>query len=82
MSSTKKIKIKNKVICNAAIGNSWSYVAIVAWDWRGTLVFALSKKVETAIILVQAEMEAINWATLQVVSHSVESAIVESDAKI
>ena len=81
MSSQKKKKKKN-IICNAAIGNIWSYVAIVAWDWRGTLVFALSKKVETAIILVQAEVEAINWATLQVVSHSIESAIVESDAKI
>ena len=34
------------------------------------------------IIPIQAEAEAINWATLQVVSHSIESAIVESDAKI
>ena len=40
-------KKKKKVICNAVIGNSWSYVAIVFWDWRGTLVFAFSIRVET-----------------------------------
>ena len=32
------------------------------WRWRGVLVFAMTKRVET-IIPPQAEAETINWAT-------------------
>ena len=48
--------------CDSAIGENNSYIAIVARDWRGALVFALSKRVETNVP-VQVEAEAINWAT-------------------
>uniref|UniRef100_A0A7N2RE27 RNase H type-1 domain-containing protein n=1 Tax=Quercus lobata TaxID=97700 RepID=A0A7N2RE27_QUELO len=51
-----------KVNCDSAIGENNSYIAIVARDWRGALVFALSKRVETNVP-VQVEAEAINWAT-------------------
>ena len=37
-------------------------MAIVARNWRGILVFAMTKWVET-IIPLQAEAETINWAT-------------------
>ena len=40
-------------------GNHYPFIAIVARDKRGTLVFALSKRVEITI-LVQAKAEAIN----------------------
>ena len=40
------------------------------------------KKMWKLFIPVQAEAEGINWATLQVVSHGIESVIVKSDAKI
>ncbi|KAL0006012.1 hypothetical protein SO802_013573 [Lithocarpus litseifolius] len=33
-----------KINCDAAIGQDRAYVAIVARDWKGALVFALSKK--------------------------------------
>ena len=51
-----------KVNYDAAIGEKNSYIAIVARDWRGAIVFTLSKRAETTVP-VQAEAEAINWAT-------------------
>ena len=53
-----------KINCNAAVSQNRPYVAIVARDWRVTLVFAISKRVET-IIPLQSEAEAIYWATQQ-----------------
>ena len=53
-----------KLNCDAAVNQNRPYVAIVARDWRVTLVFAMSKRVET-IIPLQADAEAINWATQQ-----------------
>ena len=51
-----------KINCDAAVGSDKSFIAIVARDWRGELVFAYTKQVETNVP-VQAEAEAINWAS-------------------
>ncbi len=51
-----------KFNCDAAVGLSYSSIAVVARDWRGKVVLALSKKVNTTIPL-QVEAEAILWAT-------------------
>lgn len=47
-----------------------SYNAIVAKDWRGTLVFTLIKQVEINIPI-QAKVEIFNWATQELVSHNI-----------
>ena len=39
-------------------------IAARNWRWRGVLVFAMTKRVET-IIPLQSEAEAIYWATQQ-----------------
>lgn len=70
-----------KINCDAAVSQNISYVAIVARDWRGKMVFAMTKRVETTIP-VQAEAEAINWATQQALCLGTRHVIVESDAKI
>ena len=54
--------MKSKINCDAAVGSDKSFIAIVARDWRGELVFAYTKQVETNVP-VQAEAEAINWAS-------------------
>ena len=69
-----------KINCDAAVGLDHSFIAIVARDWRGDLIFSLSKRVETNLPL-QVEAEAINLATCVVVSHGFENVVVESDAK-
>ena len=48
----------SKLNCDIATGDNSAYVAVVARDWRGVLVFANVKKVDTNI-LAQAE-EAIH----------------------
>ena len=70
-----------KVNCDTAMGENNSYIAIVARDWRGAIVFTLSKRVETTV-LVQAEAEAINWATQLAVDQSINCVTIESDSKI
>ena len=47
-----------KLNCDVAVGDLSSCIAIVVRDWRGKLVFAISKKVNTNI-LVQVEAKAI-----------------------
>ncbi len=47
-----------KVNCDASVGVSTASIAIVARDWRGIVVLALSKKVNTTIPL-QAKVAAI-----------------------
>ena len=70
-----------KLNCDAAVGLSYSSIAVVVRDWRGKLVFAHSKKVNTNVTL-QAEADAIilalNIATKLNASHFV----IESDSKI
>ena len=49
-----------KINCDATVGRHFSSIVAVAHDWRGNMVFAFSKKVNT-IIPLQAEAEAILW---------------------
>uniref|UniRef100_A0A2N9G7C7 Reverse transcriptase domain-containing protein n=1 Tax=Fagus sylvatica TaxID=28930 RepID=A0A2N9G7C7_FAGSY len=70
-----------KINCDAAVGPRFSSIAVVARDWRGKLVFAFSKKVET-ILPLQAEAEAIIWAGQLAIAHDLSKVIVESDCKI
>ena len=51
-----------KINCDVAVGLDHSFIAIVARDWRGVLIFSLSKWVETNLPL-QVKAEAINLAT-------------------
>uniref|UniRef100_A0A2N9HLN9 Ribonucleotide reductase large subunit domain-containing protein n=1 Tax=Fagus sylvatica TaxID=28930 RepID=A0A2N9HLN9_FAGSY len=68
-----------KINCNATIGSSCSILAVVARDWRGTFVLALSKKANTTIPL-QAEAEAILWAVQIASDRGWNSVIVEKQA--
>ncbi|KAK7852129.1 hypothetical protein CFP56_040114 [Quercus suber] len=69
-----------KINCDTAVGLNHSFIAIVARDWRGDLIFSLSNRVETNLPL-QVEAEAINLATCVVVNCGFENVVVESDAK-
>ncbi|XP_050248620.1 uncharacterized protein LOC126695864 [Quercus robur] len=69
-----------KINCDAAVGLDHSFIAIVARDWRGDLIFSMSKRVKTNIPI-QAEAEAINLATCVTVNRGFEFVVVESDAK-
>ena len=40
-----------KINFDAAIGKDYSVIAAVARDWRGALVFALSKKANVTVLL-------------------------------
>ena len=68
-----------KINCDAAVGLDKSFIAIVARDWRGELVFAYTKQVETNVP-VQAEAEAFNWASQQVISHNISQALIEGNS--
>ena len=57
-----------KMNCDAVVGLDHSFIAIVARDWRGDLIFSMSKRVETNL-LIQAEAKAINLATCVAVNH-------------
>ena len=69
-----------KFNCNAAVGLSFSSIAVVAIDWKGKVVLALSKKVNTTIPL-QAEAEAIFWATSIAADQRLNRVCFESDSK-
>ena len=66
------IKINVDVACNIES----SSIAAVDRDWRGEMVFAYSKRVNTTLPL-QAEAEAIIWA----LNLDVDSISIESDSK-
>ena len=70
-----------KLNCDAVVGDLSSCIAIVARDWRGMLVFAISKKVNTNIP-VQAEPNAILLATHIASNFSFCNCIIESDCKV
>ena len=36
-----------KINCDVAVGLDHSFIAIVVRDWRGVLIFSMSKRVET-----------------------------------
>ena len=69
-----------KINCDAVVGSRFSSIAAVARDWRGKLVFALSKKVNTVIPL-QAEAKVILWAGQLAVSHGFPNVIIEYGCK-
>ena len=62
------------------MGLDQSFIAIVARDWRGDLIFSMSKRVETNLPI-QVEAEAINLVTCVAVNHGLEYVVVESDDK-
>ena len=70
-----------KLNCDAAVGDLSSCIAVVARDWRGMLVFAISKKVNTNIPI-QAEANAILLAAHIVLNFSFCNCIIESDCKV
>uniref|UniRef100_A0A2N9I2H9 RNase H type-1 domain-containing protein n=1 Tax=Fagus sylvatica TaxID=28930 RepID=A0A2N9I2H9_FAGSY len=69
-----------KINCDATVGPRFSSIAAVTRDWRGKLVFAFSKKVET-ILPLQAEAEAIIWTGQLAIAHDLSKVIVEFDCK-
>ena len=70
-----------KINCNAAIGKDYSVFATVARDWRGALVFALSKKANTNVPL-QAEAGALLWSVQLAVSFTSIKVVIEGDSKM
>jgi hypothetical protein len=70
-----------KLNCDAAVGSRFSSIAVVARDWRGNLVFAFTKKVNT-IIPLQVEAEGLLWAGQLASSHELGKVILESDCKL
>ena len=70
------IKINVNIACNIEI----SSIAAVARDWRGKVVFACSKRVNTTFPL-QVEAEAIIWALNLAANLDVDSISIESDSK-
>ena len=70
-----------KLNCDVAVGDLSSCIAIVVRDWRGKLVFAISKKVNTNIP-VQAKANAILLAVHIALNFSFCNCIIESDCKV
>ena len=54
---------------------------MVARDWRGSLVFSLSKKVYTNVP-VQAEAEALRWSVYLAMDKNFSNVVFESDSQI
>jgi hypothetical protein len=69
-----------KINCDAAVGHHYSSIAAVARDWRGNMIFAFTRKVNT-IIPPQAEVEAIIWAGHLAISHGFSVVIIETDCR-
>ena len=63
---------------DAVIGDSSSTIEVIAKDWRGLLVFAVSRKVDTNTPI-QAEAEAILWAMNLVCQANFDNVIFEGD---
>ena len=47
-----------KISCNAAVSTNRSVIATVARDWRGSLVFTLTKIVETIVLYSKGHIES------------------------
>ena len=69
-----------KINVDAACNSESSSIAAVARNWRGDVVFACSKRVNTTLPL-QAEAEAIIWAFDLVANLGLVSISIESDSK-
>ena len=64
---------------DVVVGPHCSSISSIARDWRGELVFACSKRVNT-ILPLQAEAEAIKWALTLAANLEFEAIIIESDS--
>ena len=69
-----------KINVDAACNSESSSIAAVARDWRGEVVFACSKRVNTTLPL-QAKAEAIIWALNLATNLDVVAIAIESDSK-
>ena len=69
-----------KINLDAACNSESSSIAAVARNWRGDVVFACSKRVNTTLPL-QAEAEAIIWALNLAANLGFVSISIESDSK-
>ena len=69
-----------KINVDAACNLESSSITTVARDWRGEVVFACSKRVNTTFPL-QAEAKAINWALNLATNLDVDSIFIKSDSK-
>ena len=69
-----------KINVDAACNSESSSIAAVARNWRGEVVFACSKRVNTTLPL-QAEAEAIIWALSLAANLEVVSISIKSDSK-
>ena len=69
-----------KFNCDAAVGGSFSCIAVVARNWREEVVLALSRRVNTTIPL-QAEAKALLWATHLAAELCLDLVIFENDSK-
>ncbi|XP_030963966.1 uncharacterized protein LOC115985138 [Quercus lobata] len=69
-----------KVNVDVAYNTEKSSIAAIARDWRGGVVFACSKRVNTTLPL-QAEAEAIIWALNLAANLDTDSIFIESDSK-
>ena len=70
-----------KLNCDAALGSNHAAIAVVARDWRGSLVFSLSKMVYTNVP-VQAEAEALRWSVYLAMDKIFSNVVFESDSQI
>ena len=67
-----------KINVDVAVGLCFSFIAVVARDQKGELVFTSTMKMNTTIPL-QAEAKAIKWALSLAPAMGKECIIVESD---
>jgi hypothetical protein len=65
---------------DATLGLSSSALGVIARDWRGTVVLAMTLKAHTTIPL-QAEADTIFWASHLAAAMGVEKVILENDSK-
>ena len=70
-----------KINVDAAVGPRFSIIAAVTRDWRGNVVFAGSRKVNTTIPF-QAEVEAVRWALFLVPDLRCDFVSVETDSQV
>ncbi|XP_023905690.1 uncharacterized protein LOC112017471 [Quercus suber] len=70
-----------KINVDVAVGTRFSVIAAVTRDWRGNVVFAASRKVNT-IFPLQAEAEAVRWALSLVPNLRCGSISVETDSQV
>ena len=63
------------------LSDNSTYINIVARDWRGAMVFANVKMVNTNIP-VQAEAEAMHWTILLTSHLNIQNVRVKSDSEI